>query len=119
MTYNEIVSLMDRGFTAEQIMKLNTDPEPADPAPADQEPADPAPADPAPADPAPTDTLNELMSVIKGMSAEISALKAAQQNSNIYNVIRESPASSQTADDILAGFINPPYEKNENGGKTK
>lgn len=116
MTYNEIVSLMDRGFTAEQIMKLNTDPEQADPAPADPEPADPEPADPAPA---PADTLNELMSVIKGMSAEISALKAAQQNSNINNIIRESTATSQTADDILAGFINPPYEKNENGGKTK
>jgi hypothetical protein len=59
------------------------------------------------------------MDVIKGMSAEISALKAAQQNSNIKNVIRESAADTQSADDILAGFINPPYEKNENGGKNK
>ena len=92
MTIKDIVSLANAGFTAEQIAALAAAPQPAEqPQPA----AQPQPiAQPQPAD----DPISKLM-------AQVGALTAAVQASNIGTSRQPQP---QTADDILAEIIAPP-----------
>lgn len=125
MTYEQIIALTDKGFTPDQIMQLSnmeTDPEPDQPNGAEV-PPDPAPdpeghdgpADPDGETPPPyPDPLAEIQKSMKEMAAELSAMKAAQQEANIKDVIRPAPEAKQTADDILAGFIRPEMKGDKN-----
>lgn len=100
MKYDEIIKLLDAGYTREDILKME------DPAPA----ADPAPAgDPAPAeDPAPV-SMDAVMKEVKDMFAEMKKELTAM---NIM-ASRQPADQERSSEDILASIINP----NINGGK--
>lgn len=100
MTYDQILNLLNQGFTPADVMALQQAPAP-DPAP------DPAPApapDPAPTpapqpDPAPA-WAEELNQSIKLMTNAMHANAIMQQ---------QQPAPKQiTADEALANIIQPP-----------
>lgn len=97
MKYDEIIKLLDAGYTREEI--LNMQDEPAAPA---NKPA--APAD----EPAPV-TMDAIMSEVKDMFAEMKKELTAM---NILNS-RQSAETERTSEDILASIINP----TKNGGK--
>lgn len=101
MKYEEIIKLLDAGYSREEILAMKEEPEPA-PAPADDQ-GDPEPA------PAPADT-SGIMEEVKGMFAEMKKELIAM---NIMNS-RQDSDEVRTGEDILASIINP--EKN-NGGK--
>ena len=103
MKYEEIIKLLDAGYSREEILAMKEEPAPTDPAPADPEPADPEPA-PAP-DPA-ADVMKEMKEMFAEMKKELTAM-------NILNSRQESD-DVKTGEDILASIINP--VKN-NGGK--
>lgn len=125
MTYDQIMALTDKGFTPEQILKLSDLEE--DPVPEKQAGAE-VPEDPAtdpeghdgPADPeketppSSPDPFAEIRDQMKRMTEEVAAMKAAQQEANIKEVIRAAPETVQTADDILAGFIRPEMKGENN-----
>ena len=100
MKYEEIIKLLDAGYSRDEILAMKEDPAPADPAP-----ADPAPADPAPADPA-ADVMKEMKDMFAEMKKELTAMNI------MYS--RQDPDDVRTGEDILASIINP--VKN-NGGK--
>ena len=103
MKYEEIIKLLDAGYSREEILAMKEEP-----APADQAPADPTPADPAPADPA--DITTGIMEEVKGMFAEMKKELTAM---NIMNS-RQDSDDVTTGEDILASIINP---VRNNGGK--
>ena len=103
MKYEEIIKLLDAGYSREEILAMKEEPAPADPAP-----ADPAPADPAPADPA--DITTGIMEEVKGMFAEMKKELTAM---NIMNS-RQGADDVNSGEDILASIINP---VRNNGGK--
>ena len=105
MKYEEVIKLLDAGYSRDEILAMKEEPAPADPAPA---PADPAPASADPADPA--DITAGIMEEVKGMFAEMKKELTAM---NIMNSRQESD-EVRTGEDILASIINP--VKN-NGGK--
>ena len=102
MTYQELMKLVNAGFTKQEILaitgQLNAEPAKApDPVP------DPEPAK-AP-DPVPDPT----QSAIDQLTAQVTKLTTLVQRSNILN--SEQPElKQQTAEDIIASIIFPSYK---------
>jgi hypothetical protein len=120
MKFEQIQSLMNYGFTPDQIIALARDEPipPAEPAP-DPEPSpspDPVPpppepeAPPAPAPespPAPSPEIESLREEIKKLTATIQS-----QNIRTLSVDKISDPEAET-DKIMAEFIRPTFEKKE------
>ena len=101
MKYEEIIKLLDAGYSRDEILAMKEEPAPApDPEPT---PDDPEPA-PAP-DPA-ADVMKEMKEMFAEMKKELNAM-------NILNSRQESD-DVKTGEDILASIINP---VRNNGGK--
>ena len=100
MKYEEIIKLLDAGYSRDEILAMKEEPAPA---------PDPKEPEPAPA-PKPADITAGIMEEVKGMFAEMKKELTAM---NIMNSRQESD-EVRTGEDILASIINP--VKN-NGGK--
>lgn len=99
MKYDEIIKLLDAGYSREEILAMKEEPAPApDPEPT---PDDPEPA-PAP-DPA-ADVMKEMKEMFAEMKKELTAM-------NILNSRQESD-EVRTGEDVLANIINPTMRKN-------
>ena len=100
MKYEEIIKLLDAGYSRDEILAMKEEPAPA---------PDPAKPEPTPAT-EPADITAGIMEEVKGMFAEMKKELTAM---NILNSRQESD-EVRTGEDILASIINP--VKN-NGGK--
>lgn len=100
MKYEEIIKLLDAGYSREEILAMKEEPAPA---------PDPEEPEPTPA-PEPADITAGIMEEVKGMFAEMKKELTAM---NIMNS-RQDSDEVRTGEDILASIINP--VKN-NGGK--
>lgn len=122
LTYDQIITLSDKGFTPDQIVKLTGEelPEPVPEAEPEEKPeqnsenSEQNPPDPEP-EPEQKPESGSLSSVlneaIKGFSAEVAEMRKALQASNIRTVAREDVPPSKSADDILAEIIHPTINK--------
>ena len=100
MKYEEIMKLLDNGFTREEILKMEEAPEDKqDDAPAPEDKQDDAPV-----------SMDAIMSEVKDMFAEMKKELTAM---NILNS-RQSAETERTSEDILANIINPTIKS---GGK--
>lgn len=100
MKYDEIIKLLDAGYSRDEILAMKEEPAP-----------EPDKADPEPApEPDKADITAGIMEEVKGMFAEMKKELTAM---NIMNSRQESD-EVRTGEDILASIINP--VKN-NGGK--
>ena len=98
MKYDEIIKLLDAGYTRDEILNMQDAPdEQTDPAPDEQ--TDPAPV-----------SMDSVMTEVKEMFAEMKKELTAM---NILNS-RQSADENKTSEDILATIINPTMK---NGGK--
>ena len=102
MKYEEIIKLLDAGYSRDEILAMKEEPAPADP--------EPAPADPEPAPDDPKDITAGIMEEVKGMFAEMKKELTAM---NIMNS-RQGADDVNSGEDILASIINP---VRNNGGK--
>ena len=122
LTFDQIITLSDKGFTPDQIVKL-TGEELPDPVPGaepeetpeqNSENSEQIPPDPEP-EPEQKQESGSLSSVlneaIKGFSAEVAEMRKALQASNIRTFAREDVPPSKSADDILAEIIHPTINK--------
>lgn len=108
MNYNEIIKLLDAGYTKDEIMKMN-DPKPDDPKPDDPKPDDPKQDDPKPDDPKPAD-------VLKGFADEVrDAIKDLTKELTAANIMASRQPAELDDEDYIAKIINPKIDKN--GGK--
>ena len=98
MNYTEIIKLLDKGFTREEILQMQE--------PAPEEKQETAPEEKQ-EDPAPV-SMDAVMSEVKDMFAEMKKELTAM---NILNS-RQSAEEQNTAEDILANIINPTRIKN-------
>lgn len=107
MTYSEIVKLLDKGFTPEQIMALHDTPAP-EPTPA----ADPTPApaaDPTPAPAATPAVVNEYVEPVepewaKKLNENITSMKNAIYAQNIQKDLGGTPPE-KSAEDVLLDVL--------------
>ena len=106
MKYEEIIKLLDAGYTREEILEMDKEPaleDKADPAPEDKK--DPAPEDKK--DPAPdmTGMMEEMKTMFSDLTKELIA----------SNIMRSRIDGEDDNEDIIAKIINPKIDKN--GGK--
>lgn len=105
MTYSEIVKLLDKGFTPEQIMSLHDSPAPAPAADPEQAPAaDPAAA-PAPAPAVVTEYVEpQEPEWAKKLNENITSMKNAIYAQNIQKDLG-TDAPEKTAEDVLLDVL--------------
>ena len=126
LTFDQIITLSDKGFSPEQIVKLTGEeiPEPVPEAEQEETPEEkPEQNSGTPAQILPgheekpeqnsdsgylSYVLNE---ALKSFSAEVAEMRNALQASNIRTVAREDVPPSKSADDILAEIIHPTISK--------
>ena len=88
MKYEEIIKLLDAGYSRDEILAMRDTP---------------APADPAPAEPNMADVMKEMKEMFNDMRKEFTAFNI--MNSNI-------PVDPErTSEDIIANIINPEQKK--------
>ena len=112
MTLEQTITLLEAGYTKEEILALDApqeptpapDPEPA-PAPADPEPA-PAPAGPEPQNQGQNDALQD---VLKELAAVKVTLKGLQAN-NIRSAEGGKETVRLTADQVITDFFGQPVK---------
>lgn len=109
MKYEEIMNLVNAGFTKDEILRLAglqpaAEPAPApDPKPEPAQTAEPAPA--APVAPAPAAPAQDMLDRILGKFDE---MNRSMQEMAIRQSQQPKP---ETADDILAAIIRPPERR--------
>ena len=107
MKYEEVIKLLNAGYSRDEILAMKDEPAPAPgPEPAPAPGPEPTPADPEPApapDPA-ADVMKEMKEMFAEMKKELTAM-------NILNSRQESD-DVKTGEDVLANIINPTMRKN-------
>jgi len=122
LTFDQIITLSDKGFTPDQIVKITGEelPEPVPEAEPEEKPEQnsenseqiPPDAEPEPEQKPESGSLSSVLNeAIKGFSAEVAEMRKALQASNIRTVAREDIPPSKSADDILAEIIHPTINK--------
>ena len=104
MKYEEIIKLLDAGYSRDEILKMD---EPAD---------DPKPDDPKSDDPKPDDPKPDNNDILKGFADEVrDAIKDLTKEITAANILGSRQRAEQDDEDIIAKIINPKIDKN--GGK--
>ena len=114
MKYEEIIKLLDAGYTRDEILKMDApadDPKQGDPKPNDPKPDDPKSDDPKPDNPKPDNN-----DILKGFADEVKdAIKDLTKEITAANILGSRQRAEQDDEDIIAKIINPKIDKN--GGK--
>lgn len=113
MTINEIMKLLDAGYTKEEIAALEA-PEPevkTDPEPAPEPEVKPEPASEVKPDPAEDQTGNRLDALEKSIASLIKTIQVS--NVNNKNIPTLPSDSTKIVDDAMASIIRPTMNKKE------
>lgn len=99
MTTQEILTLLNAGYTKQEIMALDAGTPAPEPTP------DPAPEPPPAPDPAP-DAANQFAGMLQTMFTQFGdRMQSIMQKMNLQSAEQPVPESAQ---DVIASIINPP-----------
>lgn len=117
MKTDDILKLIDAGFTKEEILKLDTKPEPEQREPEQSEPEHSEPEQSEPEQSEPEKKEPEQPDTLKFIAEQFEKMTKAIQESNIINSdTKLKNVDIKTGPEILAEVIAPPERKR---GKTK
>ena len=107
MKYEDIIALLDKGFTSDYIMKMEDAEETApDPEEKQEETPEEKPAD--------TVTLEMLNNVVETFTSKMDSVVKELQAANIMTSMQQgSTKNDMTAEDMLAQVILPPGVNNK------
>lgn len=108
MKANEVLKLIDAGFSADEIRTmLTTEPEQAPAAPAAPAEPAPAPASPAAAPAEPAQPGLDAITAFNTLMGRLNDKLDAIQRANLINDASSGGASDPSADDIISELIYP------------
>ena len=122
MTANEIIKLLDAGYTKDEISAMLVNQEQL---PADQQPEQPGDQQPEPEQPeAPADNIDSVNAEVSALRDELTStrqqlaqLVKQMQSNNLktasVNILPDSDLEKKT-DEAMAELIRPSYERREN-----
>lgn len=114
MKYNEIIALLDKGFTPEYIMNMGNDSENTDNSPegdgSGQDPAEDPAEEPENAG---GDVAAQIAAAMAPFVKEMSNIKKELQAGNILRSQQEGSGEGLTAEDALASVILPQHKKDK------
>ena len=102
MKYEEIIKLLDAGYTRDEIMAMKEEPEPT---------PEPTP-EPIP-EPSGSDE-NEMSGLVKEMRDAFTEMK---KEFTAFNIMSSRQPEEKTPEDIIANIINPTRKENKKGDK--
>lgn len=111
MKIDQIMKLLDAGYTKEEIAALTSDPEPApEVKPEPEVKTDPEPEPPAPeTEPAADQTVTRLDALEKSIASLIKTIQVS--NVNNKNIQTLPTDSTKIVDDAMASIIRPTIKK--------
>ena len=114
MKYNEIIALLDKGFTPEYIMNMRDDSENSDNSPegdgSGQDPAEDPAEEPENAG---GDVAAQIAAAMAPFVTEMAKIKKELQAGNILRSQQEGSGEGLTAEDALASVILPQHKKDK------
>ena len=116
MTVNEIMRLLDAGYTKEEIAALTSDPEPApevkpEPEPAPEVKPEPEPAPEVKPEPAEDQTGARLDALEKSIASLIKTIQVSNVNDKHIQTLPND--TTKIVDDAMASIIRPDIKKKE------
>lgn len=96
MKYDEIIKLLDAGYTREEILAMKDEPKPEEP-----KPEEPKPEEPKPEENGMFDLVKEMRDAFSEMRKEFTA----------FNIMSSRQPEEKTPEDIIANIINPTRKK--------
>ena len=93
MNYNEIIKLLDAGYSREEILAMSEEPKPEEPKPEEPKPEN-----------------NEMTEMLKEMRDMFGEMKKEFTAMNILNSQRP-PETERTSEEIIANIISPKQKK--------
>lgn len=102
MKYEEIIKLLDAGYTREEIIEMGKEPE-------EKKPEDPKPKDPKPEEKHDDDS-SEMNNLVEEMRKAFAELKKEITAFNIM-ASRQPEIEEKSSEDIIANIINPTRKK--------
>ena len=107
MLHEDVIALINAGFTADEVRRMMEEPAPAP----EPEPDKPAPApEPEPEKPAEPDRFAEYMRSIEALRQEVENLRSTFSAAAVRQDNINQPAP-ETVSDVLASIINPRTKK--------
>lgn len=106
MEYKEIIKLLDAGYSREEIMQMQQDPEAGEQAAGEPEAGEQAEPETA------ADGSEELTAAISEMKKMFSDFTKEITAMNIMNS-QQSADIANTVDDVIANIISPTFNKNK------
>ena len=114
MKYNEIIALLDKGFTPEYIMNMGNDSENSDNSTeGDGSGQDPAEDQAAEQENAGADVAAQIAAAMAPFVKEMTNIKKELQAGNILRSQQEGSGEGLTAEDALASVILPQHKKDK------
>ena len=114
MKYNEIIALLDKGFTPEYIMNMGNDSENSDNSPEGDGSGQDRAEDPAEEpENAGGDVAAQIAAAMAPFVKEMSNIKKELQAGNILRSQQEGSGEGLTAEDALASVILPQHKKDK------
>ena len=113
MKYNEIIALLDKGFTPEYIMNMGNDSENSDNSPESDGAGQDAAEEPAEPENAGGDVAAQIAAAMAPFVKEMSNIKKELQAGNILRSQQEGSGEGLTAEDALASVILPQHKKDK------
>ena len=114
MKYNEIIALLDKGFTPEYIMNMGNDSENSENSPegdgSGQDPAEDPAEEPENAG---GDVAAQIEAAMAPFVTEMANIKKELQAGNILRSQQEGSGEGLTAEDALASVILPQHKKDK------
>ena len=99
MKYDEIIKLLDAGYSREEIMAMKDDPE--EKKPEEKKPEEKKPEEQKPEETGMTDLVKEMRDAFSEMKKEFTAM----------NIMASRQPEEKTPEDIIANIINPTRKK--------
>ena len=108
MNKEEILKLVDAGYTKAEIEAMSSDQKPEEPKP-EEKPEEPKPEEKPEVKPAETVSLTP--DVMKEFTGAINGLSDMIKKSNMINDGYEPKTALEKGEEVLASLINPPAKK--------
>ena len=106
MKYEEIIKLLDAGYTREEILSMKEEPE--EKKPEEQKPEEKKPAETGSND---NTGMSELVKEMRDAFAEM------KKEFTAFNIMSSRQPEEKTPEDIIANIINPTRKENKKGEK--
>ena len=103
MKYEEIIKLLDAGYSREEIMAMKEEPKPKEP-----KSKEPKPEEPKPEEPNGSNDNSGMSDLVKEMRDAFSEMR---KEFTAMNIMASRQPEEKTPEDIIANIINPTRKK--------